>query len=98
MVETSWAGNPISPKVYGLIRPDGPPTTADTLFNAASMSKSFTASAVALLVDDKANHPDITWDTVAADLNRQDCVLADPTYTSAVTLRDMLSHRTGLLG
>ncbi|KAF2019814.1 beta-lactamase/transpeptidase-like protein [Aaosphaeria arxii CBS 175.79] len=70
--------------------------TADTLFDCASTSKSFTASAVALLVQDDEKFPDVHWDTPVSKLLPDDFVLADPMYTEHVTIEDILSHRSGM--
>ena len=67
--------------------------TANTLFNIASMTKAFTATAMAMLVDEGK----LDWD----DPVRQHLPyfrLSDPCADAAVTLRDLLSHRTGLAG
>ena len=68
------------------------PVTADTIFPLASVTKSFTAAALGILVDEgKAG-----WD----DPVRKHLPwfrLADPLADRDVTLRDMLCHRTGLV-
>jgi CubicO group peptidase (beta-lactamase class C family) len=65
--------------------------TPDTLFGIASLTKAFTATALAMLVDEgKAK-----WD----DPVRRHVPffrLADPLADQGVTLRDLLCHRTGL--
>jgi CubicO group peptidase (beta-lactamase class C family) len=67
------------------------PVTADTLFPVGSCTKSFTAMAVAasrdagLLSLDDSPHRFLPW-----------FKMADPQADAAVTLRDMLSHQTGL--
>lgn len=67
------------------------PVTPDTLFAVGSLTKAFTATALALLVDEgKAG-----WD----DPVRKHLPwfrLADPLADRDVTLRDLLCHRTGL--
>jgi CubicO group peptidase (beta-lactamase class C family) len=69
------------------------PVTPDTLFPIGSCSKAFTSAALALLVDlGKAD-----WD----DPVRKHLPwfrLSDPLADRAVTLRDLLCHRTGLRG
>jgi len=65
--------------------------TADTCFPIASCNKAFTAASIALLVDQGKLHWD---DPVAKHLPGFE--LADPYLTSHVTLRDLLTHRTGL--
>ena len=65
--------------------------TPDTLFQIASTSKAFTTTAMAMLVDEKK----MKWDDPVRkyiDYFR----LADPCADSQVTLRDIVSHRTGL--
>jgi CubicO group peptidase (beta-lactamase class C family) len=69
------------------------PVTPDTLFPIASCTKAFTATAVAMLVDEKR----VEWD----DLVREHLKwfkLADPLADAQVTLRDLVTHRTGLAG
>jgi CubicO group peptidase (beta-lactamase class C family) len=72
------------------------PCTADTLFDIASCSKSFTAAAAGLLVEDDDNFPQVQWDAKMSDLLPEDFVLERDEYTRDVTLEDCLSHRTGL--
>lgn len=78
--------------VYGL-RDDEQqlPMTAETRFPMASVTKSFTAMSVALLVDDGK----LEWDKPVRDY-MPEFILADSYATEHVTVRDMLSHRTGL--
>lgn len=69
------------------------PITPDTLFAIASVTKSFTAAAVATMVDDGK----MAWDDPVRkhlDFFR----LSDPLASDQATLRDLLSHRTGLAG
>ena len=71
--------------------------TPSTLFYPGSTTKSFTAAAVSLLIDDSANSSNpLTWQTPVSSLIREDFVLPDDYYTSHVTLEDALSHRTGM--
>jgi CubicO group peptidase (beta-lactamase class C family) len=65
--------------------------TPDRVFVMGSMSKSMTDLMVASLVDDGT----IDWDTRAVNI-RPDFQLADPTVTSSVTMRDLLSMPAGL--
>ncbi len=67
------------------------PVTADTLFEIASATKAFTATAMAMLVDDKK----LDWD----DPVRKHLPwfrVADPNTDALLTLRDLVSHRSGL--
>jgi len=64
---------------------------ADTLFQLASTSKAFTSTAIAMLATDgKLSFDDLVREHV--DYFR----LADECASSNVTIRDILSHRTGL--
>ena len=72
--------------------------TGETVFDIASCSKSLTAAAVALLVEDDENYPQVQWDTPVSKLLPDDFVLADEEYTKNVTVEDILSHRSGLPG
>ncbi|KAJ4158540.1 uncharacterized protein LMH87_009062 [Akanthomyces muscarius] len=72
------------------------PCTPDTLFDIASASKSMTAASVALLVEDDDKHPDVKYDAVVAKLLPGDFVMPTEELTEAVTVDDILSHRTGM--
>jgi CubicO group peptidase (beta-lactamase class C family) len=63
----------------------------ETRFAMASVTKSFTAMSVALLVDEGK----LAWDKPVRD-HLPEFILDDPYVTQHVTVRDMLSHRTGL--
>ena len=81
-------------KGYGrkqLGKPD--PVGPDTLFPLASCSKAFTAVLLATLVDDGL----VGWDDRVAD-HLPTFHLSDPHADALVTVRDLLSHRTGLGG
>lgn len=82
----------VTAKAYGVRSLDRPePIDLHTIFDTASISKSFTATLVAMLVDDGK----LAWDEpVKTYLPRLD--LGDPYLTANATLRDFLSHRTGL--
>lgn len=69
----------------------GLPLTSATRFPLASVTKSVTAMSVALLVDDGL----IAWDTPVREY-LPDLVFHDDYVTQHVTIRDMLSHRTGM--
>jgi CubicO group peptidase (beta-lactamase class C family) len=69
------------------------PVTPDTLFPIASCTKGFTATAMAVLVDEGK----LAWD----DPVRKHVPffrLADPLADREVRLRDLVCHRTGLAG
>lgn len=67
------------------------PITPDTLFEIASTTKAFTATAMAMLVDEKK----LDWD----DPVRKHLTwfrVNDPNTDALLTLRDLVSHRSGL--
>lgn len=65
--------------------------TADTLFQIASTSKAFTTAAMAMLVTDGK----LKWDDPVRE-HVEYFRLGDPCADAQVTLRDIVSHRTGL--
>lgn len=67
------------------------PITAGTRFAMASCTKSFTAMSAALLVDEGK----LEWDKPVREY-MPEFILDDPYVTRHITVRDMLSHRTGL--
>jgi CubicO group peptidase (beta-lactamase class C family) len=67
------------------------PVTPDTVFPLASCTKAFTSALLAMLVDEGKLH----WDDHVRK-HWPEFRLADPLADAAVTLRDLLTHRTGL--
>lgn len=67
------------------------PMTPDTRFAMASVTKSVTAMSAALLVDEGK----LEWDKPAREY-MPEFILDDAYVTQHITVRDMLSHRTGL--
>src|SRR5712691_11266615 len=65
--------------------------TPDTLFEIASTTKAFTTTALAMLVDQKK----LEWDDPVHKYVEY-FHLAEPCADSLVTVRDIVSHRTGL--
>ncbi len=63
---------------------------ADTLFTIGSISKQFTAAALGTLVSAKK----LDWNTPVVD-DIKHFKLASPYVTQNITLRDLLSHRSG---
>jgi CubicO group peptidase (beta-lactamase class C family) len=81
-------------KGYGVLRSgDTARVTPETMFGIGSISKSFTAAALGLLVDEHK----IGWDDLVVD-RLPGFALATPAATATTTIRDLLSHRTGLPG
>jgi len=64
---------------------------ADTLFSVASTTKAFTSAALAILVDEGK----LDWDDPVVKY-LPDFRLADPWVTREFTVRDLLTHRSGL--
>lgn len=69
----------------------GEPPTADTLFAIASITKSFTTCALAMLVDEGR----LDWDDPVRK-HLEWFRLSDPLADANVTVRDLVTHRTGL--
>src|SRR5688500_16504654 len=85
-------GKPVALFAYGVREIGQPePVDIDTLFDAASLAKSFTAAAIATLVDEQR----LSWDDpVQKHLPAME--FPDPYLTTNVTIRDLLCHRTGV--
>lgn len=64
---------------------------SDTLFQIASVSKAFTAASLALLVDEGK----LDWEDRVIDY-LPDFRMYDPWVTREFTIRDLLTHRSGL--
>ncbi len=75
--------------VKTLGKPD--PVTANTIFAIGSSSKAFTATLMGMLVDDGK----VRWDDPVSKL-LPGFQLNDPYVTREITIRDILSHRSGL--
>ncbi|WP_414828155.1 serine hydrolase [Alteromonas sp. H39] len=67
------------------------PVTPETYFYLASVSKAFTAASLGILVQDNK----LSWDDKVID-HLPAFQLADPWVTREFTIRDMLTHRSGL--
>ena len=77
---------------YGIKRLDSPEAVdADTLFQIGSTTKAFTATALAILVEEGK----IRWDDRVID-HLPDFRMYDPWVTREITVRDLLVHRSGL--
>jgi len=85
-------GRVLFAKGYGA-RANGKPgaVDADTLFGIGSNTKAFTVAALGMLVDQGKLH----WDDKVIDLMPQ-VQLYDPYVTRELTVRDILTHRSGL--
>ncbi|GJE94197.1 beta-lactamase/transpeptidase-like protein [Phanerochaete sordida] len=91
---------------FGRKTEDNDTMTADTLFDMGSCSKAFLASAVGILIDDFAQGKNRTplpsgvqrldWHTRLIDLLPGDWQLMDEWASQQATIRDILSHQSGL--
>lgn len=63
----------------------------NTLFGIASNSKAFTSGALGMLIDEKK----LTWDTKVTDIIPE-FKMYNPYVTEEFTVRDLLTHRSGL--
>jgi len=85
-------GKPIHIRGYGERAPKQP-VTADTLFPIGSTTKAFTAMLVMIAVDDGK---------LSLDDSPRKCLpgfkLRDPEADAAITVRDLLTHSSGLMG
>ena len=70
-------------------RPDA--VDPDTIFQIASLTKAFTAAALGILVDEG----ELGWDDLVIDY-LPDFRMYDPWVTREFTIRDLLTHRSGL--
>lgn len=85
-------GKLIHAKGYGVrsLR-TGEKVNENTLFGVASNSKAFTTAALGMLVDEKK----LKWDDKVTDFIPE-FKMYDPYVTDAFTIRDLLTHRSGL--
>jgi CubicO group peptidase (beta-lactamase class C family) len=85
-------GRPVYAKGFGETKlGTGEKVDQDTLFAIGSNTKAFTAAAVGILVDEKK----MTWDDRVTK-HLPWFQLYDPYVTREITVRDLLSHRSGL--
>ena len=85
-------GKVVHEKGYGVRNMHKPEKVDEnTLFAIASNTKAFCGFALGILVDEKK----ISWDDKVIDYIPE-FRMYDPYLTQAVTIRDLLSHRTGL--
>jgi CubicO group peptidase (beta-lactamase class C family) len=85
-------GKVVAARGFG-VRKLGEPARVDgqTLFEIASNSKAFTAAALAMLVDEGK----LKWDDPVVK-HLPDFQMYDPYVTREMTVRDLLTHRSGL--
>lgn len=85
-------GKVVLAKGYGVRKLGEPgPVDADTLFGIASNSKAFTTAAIAILVDEGK----LKWDDPVTKYLPGFAVY-DPYVTRELTVRDLVTHRSGL--
>lgn len=86
------AGDEVLARGYGVKNLEtGEQVTPDTLFAIASVTKAFTTCALAMLVDEGR----LAWDDPVRK-HLEWFRLSDPLADANVTVRDLVSHRTGL--
>jgi CubicO group peptidase (beta-lactamase class C family) len=79
-------------KGYGVRRMGAPaPVDEHTLFGIASNTKAFTTAALAILVDEGK----LRWDDLVID-HIEWFQMYDPYVTHEITIRDLLTHRSGM--
>lgn len=78
---------------YGVrdVRQPDAPVTTDTIFPFASVSKAFTTTAIAMLVDDGV----LDWDDPVQDFIPE-FEMSDPYISAEFSVRDLVTHRSGL--
>jgi CubicO group peptidase (beta-lactamase class C family) len=87
-------GDSVFARGYGVKEAGGTDSVdAETLFPIGSLTKAFTATVLATLVDERA----ISWDDPIVR-HLPGFALRDEYATRRLTIRDVLSHRTGLAG
>lgn len=85
-------GQVVVAKGYGVRElGDAAPVDGETLFGIASITKAFTATALAILVDEGR----LAWDAPVIDYLPW-FRMSDPYVTQELTIRDLLVHRSGL--
>jgi CubicO group peptidase (beta-lactamase class C family) len=85
-------GKVVLAKGYGVRKLGDPaPVTAQSLFRIASNTKAFTTAALAILVDEGK----LKWDDRVID-HFPSFQMHDPYVTREMTIRDLLTHRSGL--
>src|SRR5664280_2009605 len=85
-------GNAVMAKGVGVLRQsESAPFTAHSLFRIASNTKAFATAALAMLVDEGK----IRWDDPVTQ-HMPGFQLYDPYVTREMTIRDLLTHRSGL--
>ncbi len=83
----------IASNVYGVrdVRRPDVPVGADTIFPFASISKAFTTTAIAMLVDEGR----LDWDDPVREFIPE-FEMSDPYITAEFSVRDLVTHRSGL--
>jgi CubicO group peptidase (beta-lactamase class C family) len=85
-------GDLVYAKGHGVLEIGRPePVDANTIFQIASLTKAFTTAALGILVDEGVLH----WDDRVIDY-LPEFRMYDPWVTREFTIRDLLTHRSGL--
>ncbi|XP_067661440.1 uncharacterized protein [Haliotis asinina] len=73
---------------------EGVNVTKDTLFGIGSVTKAFTTTLLAMMIDE--SNGSLTWTSKVKDVLGSNFEFVDEERTRETTLRDLLCHRTGL--
>ncbi|KAL3866720.1 hypothetical protein ACJMK2_044001 [Sinanodonta woodiana] len=91
-------GNMVWTKGYGIAAPQRT-VNNNTLFCIGSLTKAFTSTLLAIQLTDLQGDPNrkITWDTPMQAILGSDFEFVDEYRSQKTTLKDILSHRVGLM-
>lgn len=92
-VSVVTGGEVVFMETYGIrdVRDPGVPVDTDTIFPFASVGKAFTTAALAMLVDEGK----LEWDDPVR-LYIPEFEMSDPYITAEFSVRDLVTHRSGL--
>ena len=89
-------GNETFYEAYGFSNLPQQKATPDTLYYVGSTTKSFTAAALSMLLEDSKSSPKpLNLDTKISSIIRDDFMLPDEYATTHATLADALTHQLG---
>ncbi len=77
----------------GVVNLPGSPIDGNTVFQVGSVSKSFTATLIAVLIDEGK----LSWEDTVKNI-LPDFKMYDPWVTDNMQVKDVMTHRTGLAG